>query len=134
MRRSRPGWLARSPTLRSAKRRQDHRASTRICAESALQSFAIALESPAARARQRQQSERQLALVCLFHFHVAALLEFREVTGEIAFCKTAFALQVEEVGFLDRVEQGHDAQPRGLVNDAIQIGELAMRLAHACSR
>ena len=53
------------------------------------------------------------------------------MAGEIPFRQAAFTLQIEEVGFLDRVKQRDNAQPRRLVNNAVDIGEFPKRLAHA---
>ena len=54
---------------------------------------------------------------------VAGFFELGEVAGKIALGEAAFALEVEEVGFGDGVENGHDHEARGLVDDAIEGGE-----------
>ncbi len=47
-----------------------------------------------------------------------------EVAREIAFGQPGQSLQVEEVGALARGQRGENCEPRGVMNEPIEVGEL----------
>ena len=60
----------------------------------------------------------------LLHRDEASLLQPRQMRGEIAFAQTSEAQQEEKIGALASVQGGEDSQPRGLMHELIEVGEL----------
>ena len=80
----------------------------------------IGFEGLAAFAGQLADGERIFAFEGFGDGQVASFLELGEVAGEIALGEAAFPLEVDEVGFFNGEKNGHDHQPRGLVDHTVE--------------
>jgi hypothetical protein len=83
----------------------------------------VAFEGFAAVFGEAADGQGVLAFEGLGDDDVAGFFELGEVAGEIALSEATFALEVEEAGFGDGAEHGHDHEARGRMNHAVETGE-----------